>query len=152
MKTAAKFSFGKLPSKKIIDMHLFDDVSYIEEGQVLSTLKVMQMESAHANSLRYSENLLPLLGSFAILDQLGNSYSNSVKRRYRNPHASGIKKCLYYFADKDEDDLEIKAIYALRNALVHKCSLVAEEERHKKDRQVTALFINPAKHRYNHGV
>jgi hypothetical protein len=28
----------------------------------------------------------------------------------------------------------------------------AEEARHKKDRQITALFINPAKHRYNHGI
>ena len=66
----------------------------------------------------------PLYGAFALLDQIGDIYSDRSMAPCSNADASGIKKALYFFGGMTFDGPEMKALYGLRNALVHDGSLV----------------------------
>ncbi|RQP21825.1 hypothetical protein [Piscinibacter terrae] len=66
----------------------------------------------------------PLYGSFALLDQIGSCYTNLSMPPCPNANASGIKKALYYFGGMSYDSDEMKALYGLRNSLMHDGSIL----------------------------
>lgn len=92
---------------------------------VQSTLPIVVGEARHAINNIYSKNILPCLGAFAALDQVGTAYSSTALAPYSDPKGSGIKKALYYFAGFTENGPETKALYLFRNGIVHDGSLVA---------------------------
>lgn len=79
--------------------------------------------SASYNNIRTGQ-YTPLLTSFAILDQLGNIYSNLSKVQPKT--SNGIKMCLKNFSKLSNDD--INSVVMLRNGLYHDGSLVAERK------------------------
>ena len=72
----------------------------------------------------YTGFFSPLYGAFALLDQIGEIYVNKAMPPCGNDAASGIKKALYYFGGMPFDNDEVKALYGLRNALMHNGSLL----------------------------
>jgi hypothetical protein len=74
----------------------------------------------------------PLYGAFALLDQIGEIYKDTSVSDCGNDAASGIKKALYYFGGMDFDDDKVKALYGLRNALMHNGSLLYRGRFNKK--------------------
>ena len=72
----------------------------------------------------YTGFFSPLYGAFALLDQIGEIYKNTAIPDCGNDAASGIKKALYYFGGMPFDNDEVKALYGLRNALMHNGSLL----------------------------
>ena len=91
---------------------------------VTSCLEAIETEMRQSRGTRLTANYVPLLAAFAILDQIGSCYADK-----RNPvHPSGgsaIHHALYHFAGMDPMSEEVKALYALRNGLVHDASLTS---------------------------
>lgn len=73
-----------------------------------------------------------MYGAFALLDQIGEIYINTALQRCNNDAASGIKKALYYFGNMPFDNGEVRALYGLRNALMHDGSLLYRGQYDKK--------------------
>lgn len=118
-------TFKYLTSEDVMTLHLHaGPIPYsIKDGLILSTLGRICSEFSQASGNEHINKILPLLGAFAALDQLGKCYRNTVLDEYPHDNASGIKKCLYYFGGFPANDENTKALYALRNSLVHDASL-----------------------------
>jgi hypothetical protein len=128
-------TFNELTEQDYVAIHLYgggipygEAVSYLTDCKILTTTGTLLGELRHAGAMNNSRSLVPLICSFAVLDQLGQCYLHNQKERYPHSNAGGIKQCLYYFCDFNANDRNTKALYALRNALVHDSSLVSKDK------------------------
>ncbi|WP_156347571.1 MULTISPECIES: hypothetical protein [unclassified Sphingomonas] len=98
---------------------------YTEANDFLlrSCLHEVENEMGQAVGLEKLSNYAPVMCAFAILDQMGSTYSDSSKQPYPDVNASGIKKALYYWAGYQPNGAETKALYSFRNGIYHDGSL-----------------------------
>ena len=107
--------------------HLGGASSYrLKEGLLKSILPITLQENNHARHMEYSKNFVPVVAAFAVIEQIGFTYKRNDKIEYSNPNSSSINKALYYFADYEEGNEDVKALYALRNSFLHNASLMAK--------------------------
>lgn len=123
-----------LTTKRLVELsdddvaycHLsYRDVEVCADHLVRSNLHYLEIEMTQSRGLRVTASYSPLLLAFAILDQIGSCYRDLS----RAPHPSGgsaIARALYYFCDRPALSDEVKALYALRNGLVHDGSLTCQ--------------------------
>ena len=126
-------NFRELDQKEVIAIHLDrGGPSFTTDFLIESTLGVILRETRHCINFNNANKIMPSLGSFALLDQVGNSYYRSGEKPYQEAaqdakaNDSAIKKALYYFGGFGANDAATKSIYAFRNALVHNASLKNE--------------------------
>jgi hypothetical protein len=96
----------------------------LADGCIQSGMGFLVGEIQHTRHQVYAGFFSPLYGAFALLDQIGEIYKNTALPDCGNEAASGIKKSLYYFGGMSFDSDEVKALYGLRNALMHNGSLL----------------------------
>lgn len=96
----------------------------LADGWIQSGMGFLVTEIQQSLPRVYTGFFSPLYGAFALLDQIGEIYSNTAIADCGNANASGIKKALYYFGGMPFDNDEVKALYGLRNALMHNGSLL----------------------------
>lgn len=107
--------------------HLGKAGSYrLKNGWLKSILPITLEEINHARHMEYSKNFIPVVGAFGVIEQIGFTYKRNDKTEYSNPKASSINKALYYFAGYEEDNEDMKVLYALRNSFLHNASLMAK--------------------------
>ena len=125
---------SKWMEKRLIDLSLLElayahlgGKSYyqLKDGELKSILPVTLQEINHARHKEYSKNFVPVVGAFAVIEQIGFCYSRTDITTFSNSAASPILKALYYFTDYPEGHLDTKALYALRNSFLHNASLMA---------------------------
>lgn len=118
-----KKKVGELTIDEMIFVHLSTSYSSIlvKKTQLRSTLSFIYQNIQHSLHNDNSKQLIPYIGLCAILDQLGTCYNRNDKPEPR--FGNGIKRCLYYFGEFEENDELIDVIYALRNGLLHNISL-----------------------------
>jgi hypothetical protein len=121
--------FSELSARDYASIHLNhgripggEAITKLNNCSILTMTGTLIGEARHASFFPDSRNMLPVLGWFAVLDQLGSCYINKAKPLYGNSAASGIKKSLYYLCDFEIDDEQTKTLFGLRNALVHDSS------------------------------
>lgn len=121
---------NELALKELAFVHLngrnYSDIKY---GQIYSVLPLVIREIRHAKFNKYSQNFLPIAAAFTILDQIGFCYSRNDMSIYSDANASSIKKSLYYFCGLSENDKDTKALYALRNSILHTASCLSKSDR-----------------------
>lgn len=91
-----------------------------------SCLHEVEEEMRQSRGLQVTSRYAPVMCAFALLDQIGSTYSDLSKQPYPDKNASGIKKALYYWAGYSANDPETKALYAFRNGIDHDGSLTSE--------------------------
>lgn len=121
--------WSRLTEEEITFIHACADKSILEDCIVISTLYRTYKEANHAAFNDHSNVFLPLMGGFAILDQIGECYKPKGMSLCRDPNYNGIKKALFYFGGYGENDEETKALYAFRNSIMHDCSFVSHSPR-----------------------
>ena len=121
--------FSELSARDYVSIHLNhgrisggEAVTQLQDCRILTMTGTLLGEARHASFFTDSRNILPVLGWFAVLDQLGSCYINKAKPLYPDRQASGVKKSLYYLCNFAPNDEQTKTLYALRNALVHDSS------------------------------
>lgn len=118
----------------------------LKDGELRSILPITLQEINHSRHREYSKNFVPVVGAFAVIEQIGFCYSRTDIPKYSNPASSPILKALYYFADYPEGHQDTKALYALRNSFIHNASLMAIAHHRNKpsfyfqfDREIESL-------------
>lgn len=107
-----------------IHLDLYGNPVTLADGYMLSGMGSLVTEIQQSLPRTYTGFFSPLYGAFALLDQIGEIYSNKTVAACPNPMASGIKKGLYNFCNMVFDGDEMKALYGLRNSLMHDGSLL----------------------------
>lgn len=119
--------FDALNLETLVYLHLnAGDQHITQDYAVLSTLAVTRREVRSAISNDHSKNILPIMGMVAILEQLGTAYKRTDIADFPNPDQSPLKKALYFFYDQDPDNELAKALYGLRNGIVHNASFFSK--------------------------
>jgi hypothetical protein len=116
----------ELTLQELASIHLdtYGNPQTLADGHIQSGMGYLITEIQQSLPRVYTGFFSPLYGAFALLDQIGEIYTNSEKEVCSNSYASGIKKALYYFADMELDSGEMLALYGLRNSLMHDGSLL----------------------------
>lgn len=116
----------ELSLEELAYLHLddFDHPWELKDGLIRSALPGLIAEVRKTRTNDRTRIFSPLYGCFALLDQIGSVYQNLELPACANENASGIKKALYYFCGFPEDSDDVKAIYGLRNALMHDGSML----------------------------
>lgn len=115
--------FEKLSEEALTYIHLHADSPIITmDYSIISTLAVTRREVRSAITNDYSKNILPIMGMCAIIEQLGEAYKRIDLPVYPHTKASSFKKALYYFNNQSVDNDFAKALYGLRNGIVHNAS------------------------------
>lgn len=120
-KTLEQLSLHDLAS---IHLDLYGHRKQLADGWIESGMGHLATEIQQSLPRVYTGFFSPLYGAFALLDQIGEIYANKALPPCGNDAASGIKKALYYFGGMPFDNTEVKALYGLRNALMHNGSLL----------------------------
>lgn len=120
-KKLRQLSLSELAS---VHLDLHGHFHQLADGVILSGMGILVTEIEQSLPRVYTGFFSPLYGAFALLDQIGEIYVNKLIPRCGNDAASGIKKALYYFGGMPFDDPEVKALYGLRNSLMHNGSLL----------------------------
>lgn len=117
---------NELTLEELAEIHLdlYGNPITLADGYMLSGMGLLVTEIQQSLPRTYTGFFSPLYGAFALLDQIGDIYINKKLSICPNTHASGIKKALYYFCGMTYDSDEMKALYGLRNALMHDGSLI----------------------------
>lgn len=136
-KTLQELTLQELAS---VHLHPYYHPISIANGLIWSGLGPLVTEIQQSRSIIVTGFFSPLFGAFALLDQIGNIYSNTARQDSINKQASGIKKALYYFGDMAFDSDEMKALYSLRNSLVHDGSLLYRGRYDRKKSQWKGPF------------
>lgn len=146
-----------LTKDEVISLHIDAESASSSTSDFLikSTLSVILHETRHCSLQSKSSNIMPFLGFFSLLDQVGNTYFRKDLDEYKDKNASGIKKALYYFRGYGDNDNETQSLYALRNALMHNSSLQNNNNGHyhsfRYDSQTDHLVI-PAINAWNGSI
>lgn len=113
-----------LNMEEMIFTHLNLSEVYIKDRVLISTLTVVWNNINSAMHNDHTKALMPILSMLAILDQLGTCYNRKdmLEPRFQR---NGIKRCLYYFGEFDEDDKIHNTLFSLRNGLLHNVSLTS---------------------------
>jgi hypothetical protein len=120
-KTLEQLTLTELAS---IHLEIYDTPKTLAVGYVKSCIGGLIAEIQQSRGREYTRIFSPLYGSFALLDQIGSCYTNKSIQPCPNANASGIKKALYYFCNMPYDSDEMKALYGLRNSLMHDGSIL----------------------------
>jgi hypothetical protein len=114
-----------------------DDVAYchlsrrgweqIKGCTVYTTLDDIETEMRQSQGIVNTSSYVPLLAGFSILEQLGSTYRNRKMKRHPTS-GGGIEHALYYFCGYPPMSPEVKALYALRNGLIHAASLTSSDQ------------------------
>lgn len=99
----------------------------LKHNMVYTTLSDIETEMRQSRGNVNTSNYLPLLAGFSILDQLGTTYLDKKMKRHPNS-GGGIEHALYYFCGYQAMSSEVKALYALRNGLIHAASLTSADQ------------------------
>lgn len=128
-------------SDRGIDQFSLDDVVYCHlsrrswepyrDGTIHTTLDAIEMEMRQSRGAQITSRYVPLLAAFSIIEQLGDCYVNGNLRRHPD-RGGGVERGLYYFANYPAMSSEVKALYALRNGLVHAGSLTSVDQGSEK--------------------
>lgn len=97
----------------------------LADGHIMSNIGGLITEITQSRGLQNLRIFSPLFGSFALLDQIGSCYINKTISPYPDTNASGIKKALYYFCGMTPNSVDMKALYGLRNSLMHDGSILS---------------------------
>lgn len=118
-------NIDELSFEEMAFIHLTTSYSPISVKNAIlrSTLSFIYQNIQHSLSYEYSKQVMPYLSLCAVLDQLGICYNR--KDKAETKFENGIKRCLVYFGEVDEDDELINTLYALRNGLLHNISLTS---------------------------
>lgn len=146
----SEWRFKKLTDLTIFELayaHLGRALNYqLEDGHLESILPITLQEINHVKRNLYSRNFVPIVGAFAVIEQIGFCYARTDIQEYTNQNASPILKALHYFADLQEGHMDSKALYALRNSFLHNASLMAIAQHKNKpsfyfrfDREIDCL-------------
>lgn len=116
----------QLTLQELASIHLdqYGHPCQLADGWIQSGMGFLVTEIQQSLPRVYTGFFSPLYGAFALLDQIGEIYKNTAMADCGNDAASGIKKALYYFGGMPFDSDEVKALYGLRNALMHNGSLL----------------------------
>lgn len=116
----------QLTLQELASIHLdqYGHPRQLADGWIQSGMGFLVTEIQQSLPRVYTGFFSPLYGAFALLDQIGEIYKNTAIPHCGNEAASGIKKALYYFGGMSFDNDEVKALYGLRNALMHNGSLL----------------------------
>ena len=116
----------QLTLQELASIHLdqYGHPRQLADGWIQSGMGFLVTEIQQSLPRVYTGFFSPLYGAFALLDQIGEIYKNTAIPDCGNDAASGIKKSLYYFGGMPFDSDEVKALYGLRNALMHNGSLL----------------------------
>lgn len=119
-------SLAALTQDEIVYCHLSSrQPERTSDHRVTSCLEEVELEMRQARGRRLTSNYAPLLAGFAILDQIGSCYADAAMAQH--PQGGGaIHRALYYFLGFAPLSAEVKALYALRNGLVHDASLTSQ--------------------------
>jgi len=127
-------SVRNLEGQELKDLSL-DDVVYChlttrspkftKDYTVHTTLELVEVEMRQSRGFQKTASYAPLLTGFALLDQIGGCYADRAKPPHPNK-GSAIEHALYYFMGYPPQGPEVRAIYALRNGLVHEGSLTCK--------------------------
>nr|WP_320165783.1 hypothetical protein [uncultured Methylophaga sp.] len=119
----------------------------LKDGYLQSVLAMVLGEIRHTRFQLYSQNYVPVVAAFGAIEQVGFSYSRNDISEFSNPNASPLSKALYYFADFEENGPDLRAVYALRNSLLHCASIVSQAKHSNKpsyhfifDRELESLI------------
>lgn len=120
----------ELSFEEMAFVHLSLQSILTKDKHLKSTLMFIYENINHALHIDHAKQLMPYLSLCAILDQLGICYNNKDKTepKFKN----GLKRCLYHFANIDENDEIIDTLYAFRNGLLHNISLTSYDTHNKK--------------------
>ena len=112
--------------KELAHIHLSGCKRPIEGGTIFSLLNIVLREIRHAKGYDKSKNFIPVVGAFAVIEQIGTAYEaiHIEKSSATNP----IKKAIHYFSDTVSSSEDIDILHALRNSLVHEASLVRTQK------------------------
>lgn len=106
-----------------IHLDIYGLPKQLADGWVESGMGKLVTEIRQSQPRVYTGFFSPLYGAFALMDQIGEIYVDK-SLPAPNSAASGIKKALYYFGGMTFDSDEMKALYGLRNSLMHNGSLL----------------------------
>lgn len=120
-KTLQQLTLRELASIHL-DIHGFPVT--LADGYIQSGIGGLVTEITQSRGRESTRIFSPLYGSFALLDQIGSCYINKTIPPCSNANASGIKKALYFFCGMSYDSDEMKALYGLRNSLMHDGSIL----------------------------
>ncbi len=125
-------SLGELTLDDVVYCHLSRrGWEPIRGGSVFTTLESVELEMRQARGTQITSRYLPLLAAFSLIEQLGDCYSNKNLKRHPD-RGGGVEKGLYYFCRHAAMSAEVKALYALRNGLVHAGSLTSVDQGSEK--------------------
>lgn len=108
----------------LIHLDQYGHPHQLADGWIRSGMGILVTEIQQSLPKVHTGFFSPLYGAFALLDQIGETYINKALLPCSNDAASGIKKALYYFGGMPFDDDEVRALYGLRNSLMHNGSLL----------------------------
>lgn len=147
----AKKTLQELTKEELAEIHLSHDESgfKLSDGFIQTSLYAITLEMTQARGMHNTRIFSPLYCAFAILDQLGEAYENTLMIPC-NADASGIKKSLYYFSSWEFDSHEMKALYGLRNCMMHNASMLyrGQQDKHGNWKGPFHRFILGEKHRH----
>jgi len=137
----------ELTLEEMIFIHLADSDSpiIVKDLYLKSTLSFLKRNIQHSLNNDHGKDIIPYIGLCTILDQLGTCYNikNAQEPRF---NSNGIKRCLVYFGEFNENDKLIDVLFALRNGLLHKASLTSHDQYKNKyyhfrwDNDITEIF------------
>ncbi|WP_295563040.1 hypothetical protein [uncultured Sphingomonas sp.] len=99
----------------------------IKGATVHTTLDDIETEIRQTRGTMITARYLPLLAGFAILEQLGDNYADGSVTKHPKS-GGGIERALNYFYGYSAMSADVKALYALRNGLVHAGSLTSTDQ------------------------
>lgn len=98
---------------------------FTKRHAIHTTLELVELEMRQSRGVKNTASYAPLLTGFALLDQIGGCYADLAKPPHPN-QGSAIEHALYYFMGYNAQGPEVRAIYALRNGMVHEGSLTCK--------------------------
>lgn len=129
-----------LTDEQIAFCHLLGGSRIWTADFVVSTgLDDIETEMRQSRGRDLTSRYVPLMAAFAILDQIGSTYSDP-QLTAPPTNTAAIKRALYYFGGFQLNDPVVKHLYALRNALVHDAALTG----HNPGKTIWYIF------RFNH--
>lgn len=150
--TESKISDKKIDELSVEEMifvHLNTSYSpiIVKNALLRSTLSFVYQNIQHSLANEYSKHLMPYISLCSILDQLGTCYNRIDKEQPR--FGNGVKRCLYFFGEFDENDDIIRILYSLRNGLLHNVSLSSYDKFNNKyyhfryNKDIEGIYKNP---------
>lgn len=119
---------AELSVDDVVYCHLSQGPGEQLKGHLLySSLQDIEEEMRQSRGLQVTSRYVPILAAFSILEQIGDIYRDTSIAKHPKS-GGGIEHALYYFGGLPAMSPEVKALYALRNGLVHAASLTSTDQ------------------------